>query len=177
MKNQAPRNFRGFNFRDYIACLVLRPTYVQFLRFLFSRMQTNLRNTRKLIHRENVNVYGMNSLHHCFSFTFLFTMHTGSILTILSSSRCTSWWCLEGEGGRCTHSSSRRLPTAGCLSTAWILTSPSLPSGLSWNTTSNTDQAVYLVHRTVGLDIFVTQNSRYLCSKSDHKNIILQVHV
>ncbi len=58
VKNQAPRNFRGFNFRDYVACLVVRPTYVQFLRFLFSRMQTNSRNTRKLIHRENFNVYG-----------------------------------------------------------------------------------------------------------------------
>ncbi len=58
VKTQAPRNFRGFNFRDYVACLVLRPTYVQFLRVLFSRMQTNSRNTRKLIHRENFNVYG-----------------------------------------------------------------------------------------------------------------------
>ncbi len=58
VKNQALRNFHGFNFRDYVACLVLRPTYVQFLRFLFSRMQTNSRNTRELIHRENFNVYG-----------------------------------------------------------------------------------------------------------------------
>ncbi len=58
MKNQAPRNFRSFNFRDYVACLILRPTYVQFLQFLFSRMQTNSRNTRKLIHCENFNVYG-----------------------------------------------------------------------------------------------------------------------
>ncbi len=55
VKNRSPRNFR-----DYVVCLVLRPMYVQFLWFLFSRMQTNSRNTRKLIHCENFNVYGIS---------------------------------------------------------------------------------------------------------------------
>ncbi len=38
----------GFNFREYVACLILRPPQTTFLWFLFSRMQTNSRNMRNL---------------------------------------------------------------------------------------------------------------------------------
>ncbi len=46
----------------YIACLILRPVADNLSRFIFSQMQTNSRITRKLIHRENFNVYGMHAL-------------------------------------------------------------------------------------------------------------------
>ncbi len=53
MKKLALWNIRGFNIREYVACLVLRPVTDKSSRFLFSRMQTNSRNTWKSIHCEN----------------------------------------------------------------------------------------------------------------------------
>ncbi len=44
MKKLAPQDFYSFNFHEYLDCLVLRPVTEA---FLFLRMQTNLRNTRK----------------------------------------------------------------------------------------------------------------------------------
>ncbi len=54
LRNLALRNFRGFNFREYIVCLALRPVAENFSCFLFSKMQTNF---RKFIHCKNFNVY------------------------------------------------------------------------------------------------------------------------
>ncbi len=56
VKNLAPRTIRGFNFWEYVACLVLRPIFTAFY-FRECRL-TNWRNTQKLIHCENVIVYG-----------------------------------------------------------------------------------------------------------------------
>ncbi len=54
LRNLTPWNFRGFNFREYVACLALRPVAENFSCFLFSQMQTNF---WKFIHCKNFNVY------------------------------------------------------------------------------------------------------------------------
>ncbi len=67
-------NFRSFNFREYVACLILRPVTDIFHGFI-SRMQTNSRNSRKLIHRENSNVYSTIPYSHALPVRFLCPSH------------------------------------------------------------------------------------------------------